>query len=93
MGKRPLFLLLRSDLLPLCIPHGRCLLEVGVVRQVAAEGGVVAEDLVFHRTLPGPHGVDESRHVVGTVAVAARRRIGFGAFLLGGVAETENNNA
>src|SRR5579884_2659990 len=46
------------------IPHGGGAIEVGVIRHVAADGGVVAKDGVFHRRLARPHRLKEIPQMV-----------------------------
>src|SRR5580693_5447497 len=62
---------LSSDGLGPGIPGRDCVLEIGVVRQVATDGGVVAEVFVLDRGLAGSHCVEEGclvgRHVAVTV--------------------------
>src|SRR5580704_11407559 len=58
------------DFLLVAIPDGYTVVEVGEVGQVAADGGVVAENFVFGDWLACAHGVVEVGLVIDGVAVA-----------------------
>ena len=78
-------LLSLHDLLGCGIPDCYGLVEVREVSQVAADGRIVAEDLVFDDGFPSAHGVVEISLVVDGVAVSRRRgvRLAFGVDLRG----------
>ena len=42
------------------IPVDRLFPEIGFVRHVACDGGVIAKDRVLHHRLPGPYRLEES---------------------------------
>src|SRR5450432_2157287 len=63
------------DLLRRSVPDGYALVEVGVVGQVAADGGVVAEGFVFGDRLATADGVVEVGLVSDGVAVVGRQSI------------------
>src|SRR5208283_996311 len=52
---------LASDFSRGAIPHRGCFLEIRVVRHVTADGGVVAELLVFYRLLSATESIEEIR--------------------------------
>src|SRR4051812_36806339 len=65
------------DLLATLIPDGYGLVEIRVVRQVASDGGVVAEHFIFYDRLAGSDRVVEISLVIDCVAVAVRHGVAF----------------
>src|SRR5215831_21203397 len=66
-----------GDFLRVGIPPCGTLVKVRVVRQMTADGRVVAEDLVLHARLTRANGIEEVGFVIDCVAVAPRQNEGF----------------